>query len=185
MQGTDTGGSMLRRAATAVGGSSTRRLWPSALAAAALVLFTATAGLAQAGRLPANLLGNGIERVVDSGVGAAETSATTAGEMPPVPEANRVAPLALPPAATMLVPQPPERVIDTRGGDEPPPSPDTALSVTLDDDDTVAVMISVSVLNASQPGAVLVDGRAGVVEVARLPKPGATTTNLVVVPVVG
>lgn len=183
MQGIDTGGSFLRRAATAASGSSIRRLWPSALAAVVLVLLTATTGLAQAGRLPANLLGNGNERVVDSGVGAAETSATT-GQVPAVPPANRVASLTVPPTATRLVPQPPDRVVDTREGDDPP-APDTAMSFTVDDYDTVAVMISVSVLNASQPGAVLVDGRAGVVEVARLPKPGATTTNLVVVPVEG
>lgn len=184
MQGTDTGGSFLRRAATAASGSSIRRLWPTALAAVALVLLTATTGLAQAGRLPANLLGNGNERVVDSGVAAAETSATTTGQVPAVPPANRVASLAVPPTATRLVSQPPDRVVDTRESDDPP-APDTAMSFTLDDDATVAVMISVSVLNASQPGAVLVDGRAGVVEVARLPKPGATTTNLVVVPVEG
>ena len=185
MQRTDTGGSFLRSAATAASGSSIRRLWPSALAAVALVLFTATTGLAQTGRLRANLLGNGTERVVDSATGAADTSVTTVGQVPPVPAADRVAPLAVPRTATRLVPQTPDRVVDSREGDEPPPAPGTAMSFTLDDDDTVAVMISVSVMNASQPGAVLVDGRAGVVEAARLPEPGATTTNLVVVPVEG
>lgn len=90
---------------------------------------------------------------------------------------------AVPDRSSRLVAQAPQRVLDTRSG-EAPPSPTTTHEVTVVDDRT-AVALSVTIMEAEREGSVLIDGRAGAVEAIAIGAPGVTTTNLVIVPLVG
>jgi hypothetical protein len=95
----------------------------------------------------------------------------------PEPEPGTQAPAG----AARLVVQTPARVLDTRTAGETPPPADTAFSFPVEPDRS-AVALSVSVLGTERDGSVQVDGRQGVVEAVRIPRAGATTTNLVIVP---
>lgn len=91
----------------------------------------------------------------------------------------------VPAGSSRFVAAPPERVLDTRdsegGGDAPAPDTEFVVSVS----GAASVAFSVSIIDAARSGTVMFDGRSGSVEALRLPGPGATTTNLTVVPVDG
>lgn len=110
---------------------------------------------------------------------------TTEPEPAPAPAAApEPTPVADPPSeGSRLVAQAPERVLDTRAGDAGPPARGTTHAVELAPDRR-AVALSVSVMMTAQAGSVLVDGGDGTVEAIAVGGPGATVTNLVIVPVV-
>lgn len=104
---------------------------------------------------------------------------------PQQPETAQAPPSGeLPARASRLVAGPPQRVVDTRAGDQPAPPPGTVQEIELGVQPS-AVVLSVSLLGSERAGAVTVDGLAGPVEAVTVPQAGTTTTNLVIVPVVG
>lgn len=121
---------------------------------------------------------------------AIATPADTTTTNPPAPPADLAAtPDAestltvsdpLPARASRLIPQPPVRVLDTRA--DQPLGPTTSESIIVDDGRT-AVALSVSVINPTERGSVLIDGSAGIVESPV--NPGMSITDLLLIPLVG
>ncbi len=87
---------------------------------------------------------------------------------------------ALPEGTSRLVPLDPTRILDSQDL----PSTGDAYAVELARD-WVAVALSVTIAGDPDAGTVMIDGGAGAVEAIVLDQPGATSTNLVVVPTIG
>ena len=90
---------------------------------------------------------------------------------------------AVPPLASRLVVGAPERVLDTRGEASPPPA-GTPHSFELGGEQT-AVVVSISVIDTTEAGSVIVDGGTGPIDAIAATGPGVTASNLVIVPVSG
>ena len=87
---------------------------------------------------------------------------------------------ALPDGASRLVALNPERIIDS--GEESAVGDRAVAELGRD---WTAVAVSVTVAGSPQAGSVLVDGGGGAVEAIAIDRPGASTTNLVVIPMSG
>ncbi len=185
----------IERMAGAIGAGRRRPVWPIALTVAAVVALATTAALGQVDRLPPTALTSG----PGTSNGAASSDVVgrggeSTGESTPVDdtaEADRAVEelpgatgTVVPPGSARLVAQAAVRVIDTRDGD-PAPGGGSLVFRVADAGNVTAIVASVTVMGADEAGSVLLDGGGGVVEAARLPSPGATTTNLVTVPIDG